>query len=220
MPQSTRHLIKVLPDKKAFYCEPDQKVLDAGLGAGLPLPHSCRGGNCGRCAAKVLVGDYRYDRTTPPPGITAEQRASGYALLCQIVPNGPLTLETATSEPVGTSRAVRLPCRIVRRELVATDVMKLTLQLPRTQPMDFKPGQYLDVLLDRGLRRSYSLASLPYSLSTEQATTGDRASRAAASLELHVRRVPGGAFSDVAFDQSEQGSLLRVEGPFGAFGWR
>ncbi len=222
MTKSTRHLIKVLPDKKAFFCESDQRVLDAGLDAGLSLPHSCRGGNCGRCAVRVLSGDYTYDRTTPPPGLTAEQRAAGMALLCQIIPNGPLAIETAKSQAAGAAPVVKLPCRIVQREAVAPDVMKLTLQLPRTQPMDFRPGQYLDVLLDKGQRRSYSLACLPYSLVGDTEAAGDQQSaRSAAScLELHVRRVQDGLFSDIAFDQNEHSSLLRIEGPFGTFGWQ
>lgn len=222
MTEPARHLIKLLPDKKAFFCAPDQKVLDAGLAAGLALPHSCRGGNCGRCVAKVLSGDYAYDRTTLPPGLTAEQRTAGMALLCQIVPNGPLTLETARSDVASAAPVVKLPCRIVRREAVAQDVMKLVLQLPRTQPMDFRPGQYLDVLLDKGQRRSYSLANLPYSLMADEGVAGEpeKTPRIASHLELHVRRVRDGLFSDVAFSQDEHSSLLRIEGPLGSFGWR
>ncbi|MFK8030189.1 MAG: 2Fe-2S iron-sulfur cluster-binding protein [Gammaproteobacteria bacterium] len=230
MSESSQHLIKLLPDKKAFFCKPDQRVLDAALEGGLAIPHSCRGGNCGRCAAKVLTGSYRYDRTTPPPGLSGEHRASGMALLCQIVAEGPLTIEVAKSETAGAVEVVKLPCRIVERQAVAPDVMKLVLQLPRTQPMDFRPGQYLDVLLDRGRRRSYSLAGLPYSLlgkksdgesdSTRGAGDSEEQTPVAASkLELHVRRVDGGLFSDIAFDPDST-SLLRIEGPLGSFGWR
>ncbi len=218
MSDSERHLIKLLPNKKAFFCESDQRVLDAGLEAGIALPHSCRGGNCGRCVASVRVGHYRYDRTTPPPGLTAEQREAGKALLCQIVPESPLTVEIARSDEAGLGSVpvLKLPCRITRRERVAPDVMKLHLQLPRTQPLDFRPGQYLDVLMDKGKRRSYSLASLPFSkINTKEADQTD----VATPLELHVRRVDGGLFSAIAFDE-DAGSLLRIEGPHGAFGWR
>ncbi len=221
MPDTPRHLIKVLPEKKAFYCESEQRVLDAGLDAGLTLPHSCRGGNCGRCVASILVGDYAYDRTTLPPGLTAEQRLAGKALLCQIVPRGPMTIETAKSGVAGEAPVILIPCRIVEREVVAPDVVKLTLQLPRTQPMDFRPGQYLDVLLDKGQRRSYSLACLPDSaVGTDGESASGGVSRAASHLELHVRRVARGLFSDIAFAQGAHSSLLRIEGPFGTFGWR
>lgn len=204
---SSNHLIKLLPAKTAFFCRSDQRVLDAALDSGQMLPYSCRGGNCGRCAARILSGDYRYDRDTPAPGLTAEHRSQGMALLCQVVPEGAMTVEVAQTREAGSAPVLKLPCRIVERVHVAPNVMKLELQLPRTQPMAFAPGQYLDVLLDRGRRRSYSFAG---------AAAG---SVGVSRLELHVRRVEGGAFSAIAFDPKAS-SLLRVEGPLGTFGWR
>ncbi|MEM7083083.1 MAG: 2Fe-2S iron-sulfur cluster-binding protein [Pseudomonadota bacterium] len=218
MSESKSHLVKMRAQKKAFFCAADQRVLDAALDAGHALPHSCRGGNCGRCVAQVS-GPYDYDRPTPPPGITAEQRQGGQALLCQIVPQGPLVIDVAHHSTPDVAPVIRIPSRIVRRERVAPDVMKLSLQLPRTQPIVFEPGQYLDVLLDRGRRRSYSIANWPTSEDQSDQEEAGATLRAAAGLELHIRRVEGGVFSRIAFDESAT-SLLRIEGPLGRFGWR
>lgn len=200
-----KHLIKVLPDKRAFFCHEEQTLLDAALDAGLALPHSCRGGNCGSCTAQRHTGAYVYRSAVIPAGISQAQVQGGAVLLCQIQPRSAMTIEVTTARSAVSAAVVKLPCRIVGKEQLATDVVKLLIQLPRSQPLQFSPGQYVDFILPSGRRRSYSLACLP-SL-TEP-------------LELHVRRVAGGEFSALAFDNSTRGNLLKLEGPFGNFGWR
>jgi CDP-4-dehydro-6-deoxyglucose reductase len=98
-----------------------------------------------------------------------------------------------------------LPCRIAKLTLLAPDVMQVFLRLPAVEPLHFQPGQYLDVLLDGGRRRSFSIASPPHD--------GE-------GIELHVRRVAGGGFSQALFEQLRVGSLLRIEGPIGQFIYR
>ena len=95
-----------------------------------------------------------------------------------------------------------LPCRIARLTQLAPDVMQVFLRLPAVESLQFHPGQYLDILLEGGRRRSFSIASPPHDSSL---------------LELHVRRVTGGAFTDGLFDNSMPGALLRIEGPIGRF---
>ncbi len=95
-----------------------------------------------------------------------------------------------------------MPSRIARRVQLAPDVMRLELRIPSVESMDFQAGQYLDVLLEGGLRRSYSVANAPASGS---------------QLELHVRHVPGGVFSDALFGSLRDGALLKIEGPLGRF---
>jgi CDP-4-dehydro-6-deoxyglucose reductase, E3 len=80
--------------------------------------------------------------------------------------------------------------------------MQLLLRLPAAESLSFLPGQYLDILLDGGRRRSFSIASPPHD---------------AARLELHVRRAGGGGFSDAVFEALPVGSLLRIEAPIGQF---
>ncbi len=80
--------------------------------------------------------------------------------------------------------------------------MQVFLRLPVVETLKFHPGQYLDILLDRDRRRSFSIASPPHDSDL---------------VELHVRRVPGGSFTDGLFGSVSAGSLLRIEGPIGQF---
>jgi CDP-4-dehydro-6-deoxyglucose reductase, E3 len=96
-----------------------------------------------------------------------------------------------------------LPCRIERLTLLAPDVMQVMLRLPAVEPLRFQAGQYLDALLD-DRRRSFSIASPPHDSDL---------------IELHVRRVQGGGFTERMFGAGAltTGSLLRIEGPIGQF---
>jgi CDP-4-dehydro-6-deoxyglucose reductase len=83
--------------------------------------------------------------------------------------------------------------------------MGLWLRLPAIEPFSWQAGQYVDVMLPGERRRSFSLANPPHD---------------SAFLELHVRRAPGGAFSEQVFGSMQPGSLLRIEGPLGQFVYR
>ena len=83
--------------------------------------------------------------------------------------------------------------------------MKVFLRLPSVESLRFQPGQYLDVLLEGGGRRSFSIASPPHD---------------SALIELHARHVPGGGFTERLFKELRTGALLRIEGPIGQFVYR
>jgi CDP-4-dehydro-6-deoxyglucose reductase len=135
-------------------------------------------------------------------GLTAAELADGYVLLCQARALTDLVLEPMEIHRADEVSCRRLPCRIERANLVAPDVMQVFLRLPAVENFRFLPGQYIDVLLRGGRRRSFSIASPPHD---------------AKLLELHVRHVPGGEFTDDLFGRQAQGSLLEVEGPLGHF---
>jgi CDP-4-dehydro-6-deoxyglucose reductase, E3 len=177
-------------------------VLAAAQLAGLPLPHSCRSGRCGSCRARLLSGRVEY-RDGPPPGLSPQERSEGFVLLCQALARSDLVVEARLMQsPASAAEIQILPSRIARRVPLSPDVMRLVLQLPSTQSMEFQAGQYLDVLLEGGLRRSYSVANAP---------------NAGSELELHVRHIPGGAFSEALFGGLREGALLKIEGPLGQF---
>ncbi len=183
---------------------PGRSLLDAALSAGLNLPHSCKGGNCGSCAARLISGEYRYPNGLPL-GLSEEQRAEGLVLLCQAHALGDVTVEINSVSRAGEILTKRLPARIEKCEPVAHDVLRVQLRLPVAESFDFQAGQYLDVLLQGGRRRSFSIASAPQS---------------APLLELQVRHVPGGEFTDALFAAPEQKRLLTIEGPLGQFVYR
>ena len=196
--------VRLLPSRREFEARPDEPVLTAALRQHLNLPHSCKGGSCGTCRVRVLEGRFAYPHGRPI-GITAEEEAAGYALICQARALGNLAIETREIQSVTDVEIRSLPCRVDRMRRLATDVMGLWLRLPAVEPFRWQCGQYIDVMLPGDRRRSFSLANPPHD---------------PALLELHVRRAPGGAFTEQVFTSLAQGTLLRIEGPLGQFIYR
>lgn len=179
----------------------DRPILEAALTAGLNLPHSCKSGHCSSCRVRLRAGEIEYPNGVPL-GLTAQEAQAGNILLCQARARSDLIVEARLIANVTDVEIKTLPCRIARLTPLAPDVMQVFLRLPAVETLRFHPGQYLDILLNGGRRRSFSIASPPHDSEL---------------LELHVRRVPGGAFTDGLFDAPAVGSLLRIEGPIGQF---
>jgi CDP-4-dehydro-6-deoxyglucose reductase len=195
------HRVRLHPGGETFEVLDDEPVLAAGLRAGLHLPHSCRGGSCGACEARVIRGEVGYPHGLPP-GITADEAAAGRALLCQARAVTDLELEARALEVPEEVRIRRLPCRVETHERLSHDVVRMVVKLPALDPFVFLAGQYVDFLLRDGRRRSYSIASPPHQ---------------SERLEFHVRRVEGGEFTAQVFEEIDARSLLRLEGPLGGF---
>ena len=204
------HSVRIEPHGRTLRVTPGQPILQAALSAGLNLPHSCKSGHCGSCRARLLAGAIHYP-DGPPLGITAEEVGRGDILLCQARADSDLTVRARLIASVADVEIKTLPCRIARLTPLAPDVMQLWLRLPAVERLRFHPGQYLDVLLENGRRRSFSIASPPHD---------------SEALELHVRRVNGGGFSERLFGAAAgvgslgTGALLRIEGPIGQFSYR
>lgn len=196
--------VRLVNSDRSFDAAPTQAVLDAALDAGLNLPHSCKGGNCGACRARLIEGDVHYPNGSPL-GLSESEAAEGMVLLCQIQARSDLVLETFESAAPEEIRIKRLPSRIERTVRLSHDVMALYLKLPAAEPFDFLPGQYIDVMLSKGRRRSFSIASPPHD---------------SRLLELHVRRAPGGEFTEPLFAGDAHRALLNIEGPLGHFVYR
>lgn len=196
--------VSLVPSGEQFEVDPDESVLDAALRAGLNLPHSCKAGRCGSCRARILAGTVHYPRDRPP-GLAEDEQRDGYALLCQARADGPLAVETRSIESVTDVQIKSLPCRVQRLRLLAPDVMGMWLRLPAIEPFHWHAGQYVDVMLAGGRRRSFSLANPPHDGSL---------------LELHVRRTGSGEFTEQVFGSMTEGTLLRIEGPLGQLAYR
>ncbi|MFN2646418.1 MAG: CDP-6-deoxy-delta-3,4-glucoseen reductase [Burkholderiales bacterium] len=194
------HRVTLKPSGHSYEVEADKTVLQAGLDAGYMLPYSCRAGVCRTCRGTIVEGkvDYGAVHATYLP---ESDKAKGYALLCQAKPLSDLTVEVREVHGV---RPRIIPCRVERLEKPAPDVAVLGLRLPMNENFRFLAGQYIDILLKEGKRRSYSLATKP--------DPGG-----VTALEIHVRHTPGGAFTDHVFGKLKVRDLLRFEGPLGSF---
>jgi CDP-4-dehydro-6-deoxyglucose reductase len=200
---ASHHTVRIIPHGRSISAPEELPVLSAAQLAGLPLPHSCRAGNCGSCRARLLSGRIEYAGGAPL-GLSAQETREGFVLLCRALPRSDLVVEVRLIQSAAAAEIKTLPSRIARRVQLAPDVMRLVLRLPAVESMEFRAGQYLDVLLEGGRRRSYSVANAPLS---------------AGQIELHVRHVPGGRFSEALFGTLREGALLNIEGPLGRFSY-
>lgn len=192
--------VKLAPSGHQIQVEESESILDAALRQGVMLPYSCRGGSCGACEARVLCGAVDYPHGLPA-ALNPDQAAAGVALLCQAHTQMDMTVQV---RELGGEEAVPprvLPARVAKKTRLAHDVMQLDLQLPPNQRLQFRAGQYVDLLLPGGKRRSFSLANPP-----EEDDV----------LQLQIREVPGGHFSAQLAGLREK-SVLRLEGPHGQF---
>lgn len=185
---------------KSFAIAEGEALLDAALRADITLAYSCRTGRCGTCKGQVRAGSTIaiHDEL----GLSQSERDAGWILTCVRSAASDLELEVEDLGDLQLFHAKTLPCRIQTMGPLSIDVVKVVLRLPATSDFNFHPGQYIEVIGHGGLRRSYSIANAPAS---------DR------HIELHIRRVPGGAMSEYWFEQAKVGDLLRLNGPLGTF---
>ena len=184
-----------------FEVNSEETILDAASRQGHGFAYSCRSGSCGSCKARLISGEISPIEASEQ-ALSAEEAESGQILLCQAHPVTDLLIE-ATELPAGSSMPIRtLPCRVTEITSLCHDVMRVALKLPQNQTFQYLPGQYVDILLRDGRRRSFSIANAD---SAEQ------------GLELHIRRVPGGHFTQQVFSSLKERDLLRFQGPFGTF---
>lgn len=201
---SPEYTVIVEPHGRRITVAADRPILEGALNAGLNLPHSCKSGHCSSCRVQLRSGNIEYPNGTPL-GVTAEEAQAGKILLCQARARSDLVVEARLITSITDVEIKTLPCRIERMTPLAPDVMQVFLRLPVVEPLEFKPGQYLDILIDGGRRRSFSIACPPHDNGL---------------IELHVRRVPGGGFTEGFWGAMTVGALLRIEGPIGQFVYR
>jgi CDP-4-dehydro-6-deoxyglucose reductase len=195
------HTVTLQPSGHQFQVEPGETVLAAALRQGFVLPYGCQNGACGTCKCKILSGSVDYG-VYQAKTLTDAEKAQGKVLVCQAKPYGDLTLEARTIGAAKDIQVKKLPCRVQQMERLSDDAMLLRLKLPANEKLVYLAGQYLDFLLKDGSRRSFSMATPPH---------------AADLIELHVRHVAGGQFTDHVFTKMKERDILRCEGPFGTF---
>lgn len=198
--------IRIEPSGHSFTVEPDEKILEAALRQGITLPYSCRDGACGTCKATLRQGQVNYGEYQEK-ALSPAERAAGKLLLCQARALSDVTVQVRELVTPPGIVIKTLAARVMKMERVAHDVMSLSLKLPQGQRLAFLAGQYIEILLKDHQHRSFSLANPP----PLNEIPGDEL------LELHVRHVPGGSFTDHVFNKMQERDLLRFRGPLGTF---
>jgi len=199
------HQVTLKTSGKQFTVDSEESILEAALRQGINLPYGCKNGACGSCKGKVLEGQLSHGQHSEGALSRAEETA-GSILFCCAHPQSDLLIEAREVQGSGDIAIRKIPCRVNAITKPSTDVAILKLQLPAAERFQFLAGQYLEFLLKDGQRRAYSIANAP-----EQE----------GPLELHIRHLPGGLFTDFVFGVKDpalkEKDILRFEGPLGSF---
>ena len=190
---------------KQFTVGTDETLLEAALHQGINLPYGCKNGACGSCKGKVIEGQVTHGEHSESALSRADETA-GATLFCCAYPQSDLLIEAREVQGAGDIAVRKVPCRVNAITHPSSDVAILKLQLPAAERFQFLAGQYIEFLLKDGQRRAYSIANAP-----------DQEG----PLELHIRHLPGGLFTDFVFGVKDpalkEKDILRFEGPLGSF---
>jgi CDP-4-dehydro-6-deoxyglucose reductase len=196
--------VTLVPAQRSFQVERDEAILPAAIRQGIGLPYGCRDGACGSCKSRLVEGRVIHG-AHQLRALSAVEEEQGFILTCCATPQTDCTVEARSVPGAGEHPVLKLPSRVLAIERPAPDVALLKLQLPANQNLQYRAGQYVEFILQGGARRAYSIANAPQRLGSPPA------------LELHVRHMPGGRFTDHVFGAMKERDILRMEGPFGSF---
>jgi len=190
------HRVRLQDSGETFEAQPGETLLAAAARAGIELPHECTLGGCGTCRVKLAEGAVSYEDF--PMALSREEAQQGYALACQARARSDLVIAVPRVELTPPTRQQALVTDI---EAYCRDVVHLSLALPELDRFVYRPGQHMNVILEDGTHRSFSMASAP---------NGNLA-------DFHVRRIPGGRFTEGLLARVQPGDMLDVELPHGTF---
>lgn len=193
--------VTVQPSGRSFTVDAGEAILAAGIRQGIGLPYGCKDGACGSCKCKKLEGSVVHG-PHQAKSLSPEEEATGWVLTCCAVPETDVVLESRQVTELGALPIKKLPTRVTTMADLSPDVKVLQLQLPANDSFSWRAGQYVEFILRDASRRSYSMANAPHN---------------GPGIELHIRHMPGGKFTDHVFGAMKEKEILRIEGPYGSF---
>jgi len=191
----------VRPDNRIVPVREGETLLDAGLREGVDLPFECRNGGCGQCKVTLAYGavDYgAYQREV----LSDAERAAGKVLACTATALGDLEIEYVPARAPGGIAARVWGATVQAMDKLSPDVMRVALAIDGGERIAFYAGQYINILLEDGAKRSFSFATAP---------------GVSENIELHIRRIEGGRYTGHVFEKMHPGDRVRFEGPLGSF---
>ena len=197
--------VTVQPSGRSFEVQRDEPVLASAIRQGVGLPYGCKDGACSSCKCRLVEGRVIHG-AHQAKALSAAEEAAGWMLPCVAAAQTDLVIEARTVVGAGEYPPRKLPCRVRKIARAAPDVAVIDLQLPANDPLRWRAGQYVEFLLADGARRSYSMAN-----------ACDAVASAPPGIELHIRHMPGGLFTDHVFGALREKEMLRIEGPYGSF---
>ena len=188
--------IKLQPSGITFNAGETVTILDSALENNINIEYSCKDGTCGSCKAKLISGEIEQGENS---ALTNEDISNGFILTCCSKPKTNIEINVNYYPELSHIKKKTYPCKLDNIEIIGSDIAILSLRLPPTARIEYLAGQFIDLIIN-GQRRSYSIAN---------ASGGN--------IELHIRKVSNGVFSQIIFNELKLQQLLRIEGPQGTF---
>ncbi|MDC0126676.1 CDP-6-deoxy-delta-3,4-glucoseen reductase [Methylophilaceae bacterium] len=185
---------------KTFQAKPSQTILEAASDAGITIPYGCRSGMCGSCKGQLLSGNVMLE-DYQKSALTEQEKSDGLILCCKALATESITIDIRESEEEEIIKSKITPVRVESLENLNKDVIKMMLKLPGDEKLQFKAGQYIEFIMADNSRRAFSLANPPHQ----------------GLLELHLRLIEGGKFTQFVFNEMKEKSIHRIEAPIGQF---
>ena len=187
--------ILVQPLNRVIRVQPGANLLTALQDAQVPMSYSCMAGRCGTCKCRVLDGEVMGGAGEQHRTLDGEH---GYVLACQTYLTEPCTIEIPEPDEVVVHPARIVKATVESIEDLTHDIKRLVLRPAR--PVDFSPGQYVQLQFTPEHVRPYSMAGL----------AGE------GHFEFHVRLVPDGRVTGHIASALKPGDAVKVSGPLGS----
>jgi CDP-4-dehydro-6-deoxyglucose reductase len=204
-------LVTVLDTGQTFRCPRDELILDAGLEAGIGLPHNCRGGACGTCKSQILEGEVDHGWVMSF-AISEEEKAAGKCLICQSRPLTPRLVIRPDNAMAPAEDAPPAPIhatgQVIAAEPVTPSIRRLVIALPPDLRFRFRAGMHVELRTPGVMKpRTYSIACAP----NDQGLAPD------GLLEFFITRHERGQASGWLHGVERLGGPIDLHGPYGNF---
>jgi len=181
-------MTKLTVNENEYTCQSEESVLDALLRQGVNIPFSCKKGTCHSCLLRSV--DIK-PSTAAQSGLKDTQKEQNYFLACCCQPEQDMMLEMADQTFFSEGK-------VIVNELLNRNTVMLQIECQDVD--EYKAGQFVNLQRADSLTRSYSIANVP---------------QKSKHLELHIRRLPEGQFSEWVHDELKVGDSISVSEPKG-----
>lgn len=194
------YLVHIKPNGYNLNVTVGETVLAAALRQGYYFPHDCENGVCGTCKGRLLEGHVEYDEPILP-GLTEEERETGYALFCSAKPTTDLSIQIDGVIGPEQLPLKKLTYTVEKLEQLTSTIYRAILSPPTNDSLEYRAGQYVELLHRDASPKPFSIANAPLSDDHQ--------------IELHIRYQPDNSYTAELLTEIQTSGQIRVKGPFG-----
>ncbi len=195
------YTVTIKPSGYNLLVRPDETILSAAFKQGYRFPHECESGVCGACKGKLLEGHVSYDEPFLP-ALSDEEREAGWALFCSAKPASDLIIHVENVIGPEQLPIKKLIYSVKIFEQLTTTIYRVVLQPPANDFIQYRAGQYVEILQRDSSPKPFSIANMPTSDNKD--------------IEFHIRHNPDNPYTSEVIDEIKAQQQLHLRGPFGS----